>query len=130
MPVEPVTNAARDCEQVAEDLVAPDRWIRDDERMPFAAEHRSRKIDRPADRSDLRRRVEGRADFVMCNGSIERCHGLKDLGADASPSSRATVIGQCLRSQCLDILQTPQVAPRSGYQEREPSGGRRRSAPP
>ena len=79
MPVEPVTNAARDGKQVSEDLVAPNRWIRDDERMPFAAEHRNRKIDRPPDRPDLRCRVEGRTDFVVCNRSIERCNGLKDL---------------------------------------------------
>ena len=50
MPVEPVADAVRDGEQVAEGLVAPNRGVRDDERMPFAAETgTARSIARPID---------------------------------------------------------------------------------
>ena len=84
MPVEPVADAVRDCEQVAEGLVARDRRGRHDERVPRAAEHRSRKIDRPPDRSDLRRRVEGRADLVVRNRRLELGQGLERPAADAS----------------------------------------------
>ncbi len=73
MAVKPIANSGSDCEQVSEGLVTPDWGGCDDERAPRATEYGSRKIDCLADRSNVRRRVEGRADLVMRNGSFQPC---------------------------------------------------------
>jgi hypothetical protein len=49
MPVQPISNTACNCEQVPEDLIAPNGWIGNHERVPFAAQHRCRKINRLPD---------------------------------------------------------------------------------
>jgi hypothetical protein len=77
VPIEPIAFALSQREQVAEALEPTHRRLADDERHPPFEQFRC-DVDGAADRANMRRGIEGRADLVLNDGRGERLQQLED----------------------------------------------------